>query len=145
MGVAVEIKVAAPCALEGDGATLECAVPNLRQLRCTECEGLAREFQDAWRSDQEDVRLHFHETAKSAGRNPEAFLQQWVMSLAHMPDNEFESLQCVRYPRVAEVRHKWKDHERLTGHCFSLNGWRGNFIFDAVCSGYGFLKGSGLR
>jgi hypothetical protein len=110
------------------------------QRRCTQCERLAREFQDAWRSDQDDVRLHFQETA--AGRDPEAFRRQWVLSLAQMPDDDFESLQRARYPRVAEVRLEWKEHEGLTGHSGLGNGWRGAFIFDVVMrSGYGFLKG----
>ena len=120
------------------------AVPQPWQPRCTECERLARAFQDAWRSDQEDVRLHFHET--SAGRDPGAFLQQWVMSLAKMPDDEFESLQGAGYPRVAEVRRKWAEHEALSGHSGLKNGWRGAFILDVVMSsGYGFLKGRGRR
>jgi hypothetical protein len=81
--------------------------------------------------------------ADSAERDPEAFLQQWVSSLAQMPDDEFESLQGTRYPRVAEVRRKWKEHETLTGHSGLGNGWRGAFIFDAVVrSGYVFLRGS---
>jgi hypothetical protein len=113
-------------------------------LRCTECEDLARILQDAWRSDQQDIRAHFHQTAQSAGRDPETFLVQWVMSLAQMPDDEFESLQGARYPRVAEVRRKWEEHEALSGHSGFGNGWRGAFIFDVVVrSGYGFLwKGS---
>jgi hypothetical protein len=41
-------------------------------------------------------------------------------------NSEFDSLQSARYPRVAEVRRKWKEHETL-----------------ALRSGYGFLTGSG--
>ena len=95
------------------------AVPQPWQLRCTECERLAREFQDAWRSDQEDVCQ--------------------TMS--------FESLQGARYPRVAEVRRKWAEHEALSGHSALKNGWRGAFIFYAVVRGgyRGFLRGSGSR
>jgi hypothetical protein len=122
-------------------------MPQPWQLRCTECEGLARELQDAWRSDQQDIRVDFRQTAQSAGRDPETFLLPWVMSLAQMPDSEFDSLQSARYPRVAEVRRKWKEHETLSGHSGVGNGWRGAFIFDVVLrSGYyGFLKGGGLR
>src|SRR5712692_3363163 len=115
------------------------------QLRCAECEGLARDLQDAWRSDQQDIRVDFHKTAGSAaGRDPDTYLHQWVMSLAQMPDNEFESLQCARYPRVADVRRRWKEHATLSGHSGLGDGWRAVFIFDAVCSGgyYGFLKRS---
>ena len=66
------------------------------------------------------------------------------MSLARMPDSEFDSLQSARYPRVAEVRRKWKEHETLSGHPGLGNGWRGAFILDVVLrSGYGFLKGGG--
>ena len=65
------------------------------------------------------------------------------MSLARMPDDEFDSLQCSRYPRVADVRRKWKEHETLSGHWGPANGWRGAFIVDVVRSGYGLLKGSG--
>jgi hypothetical protein len=115
------------------------AMPEAWPRRCTECEHLAREFQDAWRLDHQEVRLHFHETARSAGRDPERFLQEWVASLARMPDDEFESLQSARYPRVAEVRRRWKAHEAVSGHSGIGNGWRGAFIFDAVVrSGYAF-------
>ena len=120
-------------------------MPQSWQIHCTECESLARDFQDAWRSDQQDIRAHFHETAEAAGLEPEIFVQQWVISLAQMPDDEFDSLQSARYPRVAKVRRKWKEHAALSGHSGLGNGWRGAFIFDAVLrSGYyGFLKGSG--
>lgn len=111
------------------------------QRRCSECERLAREFQDAWRSDHQDVRRHFRETARAAGRDPEAFLAEWVASVAQMPDDEFESLQSGRYPRVAEVRRRWKEHETVSGHSGVGNGWRSAFIFDAVVrSGYVSLK-----
>ena len=66
------------------------------------------------------------------------------MSLARMPDREFDSLQSARYPRVAEVRHRWKKHEILSGHSGPGNGWLGAFIVDVVLQGgYGFLKGRG--
>ena len=41
-----------------------------------------------------------------------------------MPDNEFESLQSARYPRVADVRRRWKEHETLSGHQDLAQGWR---------------------
>ena len=64
------------------------------------------------------------------------------MSLAQMPDSEFDSLQSSRYPRVGEVRRKWKEHEALSGHPGPGDGWRGIFIFDAVLlGGYRSLKG----
>src|SRR5207244_10851620 len=113
---------APPAPLEATG--LYSAVPQSWQLRCAECEGLARALQGAWRSDQQDIRAHFHQTARSAGRDPETFLLPWVMSLARMPDSEFDSLQSARYPRVAQVRRKWKEHETLSGHPGLGNGWR---------------------
>ena len=121
------------------------AVPQPWQLRCTECEGLARDFQDAWRSDQHEVRVGFQETAEAAGREPLTFLRQWVTSLGRMPDQEFDSLQWARYPRAAEVQRKWREHAAVSGHPGLADGWRGAFIFDSVLrSGYGgFLKGSG--
>lgn len=63
------------------------------------------------------------------------------MSLARMPDDDFESLQGARYP---EVRRKWKEHETLSGHSGFGDGWRSALIFNVVVgSGYGFLwKGS---
>lgn len=66
------------------------------------------------------------------------------MSLAQLPDDEFDSLQSVRYPRVTDVRRRWQKHETLSGHSGLGNGWRGAFILDCVVrSGYGaFLKGS---
>jgi len=66
--------------IKEDRQGLYSAVPEPWQLRCTECEGLARELQDAWRSDQQNIRAHFHQTARSAGRDPETFLLPWVMS-----------------------------------------------------------------
>ena len=67
------------------------------------------------------------------------------MSLGRMPDDEFDSLQWARYPRVAEVKRKWKEHATLSGHQGLADGWRGAFIFDLVLrSGYGgFLKPRG--
>ena len=121
-------------------------MPDPRQTRCTECESLAREFQDAWRGDQQELRTRFHQTAQSTGRDPETFLHEWVMSLAQMPDSEFDSLQRAYYPRVDEVRRKWKEHGNLAGHSPIGDGWRAAFIFAAVLrSGYAFLKGGGLR
>ena len=74
---------------------------------------------------------------------PWGFFLQWVMSLAQMPDDEFESLQSARYPRVAAVQRKWKEHATLSGHSGLGDGWRAAFIFDAAMrSGYApFLKG----
>ena len=115
---------------------------NLWRFHCSECEGFAKDLQDAWQSDQQSLRTHFFRAAQSTGRDPERFLRQWIMSLAQMPDEELESLHRAHYPRVAEVRLKWKDHERLTGHSVLRNGWRSAFIFNVVRSGYGFLKGS---
>jgi hypothetical protein len=94
-----------------------------------------------------DVRSHFRETARSAGHDPEAFLRPWVMSLAQMPDDEFESLQMARYPRVAEVQRRWNQHATVTGHPAVGNGWRGAFVFDmALRSGYlALLTGGASR
>lgn len=66
------------------------------------------------------------------------------MSLAQLPDKEFDTLQSARYPRVSEVLRRWKEHTtRFPGHSDPGNGWRGAFIFDVVLqSGYGFLKGN---
>ena len=107
------------------------------QQRCTECERLTREFQDAWRSDQHNVRSHFHKTAEAAGREPKEFLHQWVMSLAQMPDDEFEALHWARYPTVAEVGRRWKAHAKQAGHLAVGDGWLGAFILNAaIRSGY---------
>jgi hypothetical protein len=88
------------------------------------------------------VRAQFQETAQSAGREPEAFILPWVMSLAQMPDDEFEALQAARYPRVADVLRRWKNHAFVAGHSDLGDGWRAAFIFDGVArSGYlGLLK-----
>jgi hypothetical protein len=126
-------------------AELYSAVGKPRQAHCAACEELARELRDAWRSDTEDVRARFHQTAKSASRQPEAFRREWVMSLARMPDDEFDSLQCARYPRVAVVWRRWKEHAALSGHPGLGDRWRGAFIFDSVFrSGY-FSFGTGRR
>jgi hypothetical protein len=113
------------------------------EWRCAECHRLARQFQDAWHADQQDVRAHLHKTAQASGREPEIFLREWVMSLAAMPDDEFESLQSARYPRVENVRRTWKEHEARSGHGGPRDGWRGAFIFDVVVgAGYfGFRAG----
>jgi hypothetical protein len=64
------------------------------------------------------------------------------MSLAQMPDDEFDTLQAARYPRAAEVRRKWREHETRSGHSGLGDGWRAAFIFDGVMQGGygGFLK-----
>lgn len=132
----------AACALGHDGAKLGCALTvatRLHGLRKSRTRASRRR-----RFDQQDIRTRFHQTARSAGRDPEAFLLPWVMSVAQMPGSEFDSLQSARYPRVADVRRKWKQHAILSGHSSVGNGWRGAFILDLVLrSGYGFLNGSG--
>jgi hypothetical protein len=117
-------------------------MPQPWQVRCVECERLAREFQDAWRSDQQQVRGDFHGTAEASGRDPEKFLRRWVNSVAQMPDDEFESLQWAHYPRVAEVGRRWQEHATRAGHRGGGTGrWRRALIFHLVLrSGYaGFL------
>jgi hypothetical protein len=110
---------------------------------CPECQRLARQLQEAWQSDQRDIRARLRETAEASGREPEVFLRGWVMSLARMPDDEFESLQWARYARVAEVRRQWQEHEKASGHSGPIDSWRGALIFDAVLrSGYFMLRGS---
>jgi hypothetical protein len=107
---------------------------------CAECRRLARQFQAAWHADQRDIRAHLYETAHAAGREPQAFVHGWVMSLAQMSDDEFDSLQAARYPRAADVRRRWNEHEIQSGHAGPAAGWRGAFIFDLVRAGYhGFI------
>jgi hypothetical protein len=116
-------------------------VPKPWWFGCAHCEALALELQDAWHADQQELRARFEDTAQSAGREPEAFLLPWIESLAQMPDAEFDTRQAARYPRVADVRLKWKEHESVSSHPSLGNGWRATFIFHAVTSGYGnFLK-----
>jgi hypothetical protein len=120
------------------------AVARPWQLRCPECEDLARELRDAWRTDQQEIQARFHQTARSAGRDPGTFLHHWVMSLARMPDNEFDALQSSRYPRAARVHRRWQEHQTVSGHS-GLPEMAGGaaLIFDLVqrC-GYGFPRGS---
>lgn len=117
-------------------------MPEPWQRSCPTCEGLARDLQEAWQADERDIRARFRDTAESEGQNPEASLLPWITSLAQTPDDEFETLQAGRYPRVADVRRKWKEHETDSGHSGLAEGWRAAFIFEAVMrSGYaGFLK-----
>lgn len=103
--------------------------------RCAECERLARDFQDAWRDDQQNLRARFFETVDAAGREADAFLRQWIASLARMPDDEFDRLQSAGCPRVAQVRRKWHEHETRSGHPGLRKGWRDAFILDAVLRG----------
>jgi hypothetical protein len=69
------------------------------------------DFRHAWETDHSEMRRRFRQTAEAADRDPRTFLLQWVMSLAQMPDDEFEALQVMRYRRVAEVRRRWHEHE----------------------------------
>ena len=110
---------------------------------CPECQALARRFQEAWDSDQHEIRARLRQTAAASGCETEEFLKHWVMSLARMPDAEFESLQWGRYPRVAEVRRQWREHETRSGHSGPGDSWRGALIFEAVRSGYFLLRGAG--
>jgi hypothetical protein len=112
-------------------------MPEAWPLRCPECKRLAEELQEALRFDERDLRERMHGTARAAGRDPEAFRLEWVRSLAQMPDDEFESLQCARYPRVAEVRRKWQAHGLTSGHSMLSDSWRSVLIFDAANKGYG--------
>jgi len=113
-------------------------------FHCSECNALARDFQRAWKADHTELRARFRETAASGDRDARAFLLHWVMSLAQVPDDEFESLQAMRYPRVAGVRQRWQGHEACSGHSGPGPGWRSSFILNAVMqSGYGgFLRGA---
>jgi hypothetical protein len=117
-------------------------MPQPWQRRCSECDDLGRDLQDAWRADEHDVRTQFQETAQSAGREPEAFILPWVMSLAQMPDDQFEALQAARYPRVLNVLRRWRDHATLAGHSDLGDVWRAAFMFDGVArAGYfGLVK-----
>jgi hypothetical protein len=88
------------------------------------------------------VREQFEETAQSGGREPETFILPWVTSLAQMPDDEFEALQAARYPRVANVLRRWRDHATVAGHSDLGDGWRAAFIFDGAARAgyYGLVK-----
>jgi len=103
--------------------------------RCAECERLAQALHHAWRSDQEEIRTHVQQTASSAGDDSRAFVVRWVTSLARMPDDEFDTLQAARYPRVENVRRKWQEHAAASGHATPGDSWRRAFIFDAVAHG----------
>jgi hypothetical protein len=118
-------------------------MPKPWQIVCADCERLARELEEAWQADERETRTRFNETARSAGRKPESFVWPWILSLAQMPDDEFEALQAARYPRVRNVRRRWTEHETRSGHAGLRPGWRAAFVFHTViCGGYaGFLKG----
>jgi hypothetical protein len=111
------------------------------RLHCSECRALVGDFQDAWEADRNDTRVRFTQTAEAADRDPRTFLLHWVMSVAQMPDDEFEALQALRYPRVAEVRRRWNEHAARSGHATIGDGWRAGFIFNAVVrAGYGGFR-----
>jgi hypothetical protein len=108
-----------------------------------ECNAPAREFQGAWQADHLEMRARFKETAAAADRDPRAFLLHWVTSRARMPDDEFDALQGMRYPRVAEVRRRWSEHEARSGHAALGDSWRSAFILNAAMrSGYGGFSSS---
>jgi hypothetical protein len=99
------------------------------------------DFQTAWEADHSEMRARFRETAQAGDRDPRAFLLLWVMSVAQMPDDEFEALQTMRYPRVAEVRRRWTEHEARSGHAGLGDSWRSGFILSAaIRSGYGRFR-----
>ena len=115
-------------------------MPTSWQWNCADCAALARVLHEAWRADEQDLRTRFQETARSAGCSLEAFHRSWVESVARAAAEELESLQNAWYPRVADVRRRWKDHEARSGHPGPSGGWRAAFIVDAtIRSGYGTL------
>ena len=113
------------------------------QLHCGECRALVSDFRHAWEADHSEMRARVRQTAKAGNRDPRTFLLHWVMSLAQMPDDEFDALQVMRYPRVAEVRRRWSEHEARSGHAALGDSWRSAFILNAAMrSGYGGFSSS---
>jgi hypothetical protein len=110
-------------------------------FHCSECRALVHDFQNAWEADHSEMRARFGEAAQAGDRDPRTFLLHWVMSVAQMPDDEFEALQTLRYPGVAEVRRRWTEHEARSGHAALGDSWRSGFILNAVMrGGYGGFK-----
>src|SRR5579872_1571194 len=70
--------------------------------------------------------------AEVARQDPGTFLREWVVSLAELPDDEFDAPQWARYPRVAQVRRSWTQHQTLTGHSGLGDARRSAFIFNVV-------------
>jgi hypothetical protein len=84
------------------------------------------------------VRAQIRETAKATGREPELFLRQWVQSLSQLPDDEFNSLQYMHYPQVAEAQRRWEEHATIAGHTPVSRTWRSAVMFELLLRcGYG--------
>jgi hypothetical protein len=83
---------------------------------CRECWALQRELDESIRTDAERLRQRLREVAIGTGRNPRGFSQEWVFSVAKMPDNEMRAVLELQYPRTSETQRKRSEHERLTGH-----------------------------
>ena len=110
-------------------------------FHCSECRALVSDFRHAWEADHSEMRARVRQTAEAGNRDPQTFLLHWVMSLAQMPDDEFEALQTMRYPRVAEVRRRWSEHEARSGHAALGDSWRSGFILTAaIRGGYGGFR-----
>jgi hypothetical protein len=97
---------------------------------CKECETIATDLQNAWKSDLEDLRARLEGVAISSGRDPQKMGLHWIFSIAEMPDDELQALLRSHYPRVAETRRKKKEHEGTTGHSvfewpLGLNPYKG--------------------
>lgn len=115
-----------------------------RRFSCTECATLAREFEAAWRADQDALRERLHRSAASAGVTADVFRSRWVQSVVRMSDDELDSLQCALRPGVAEVLRRWEQHAATDGHQGVGAGWRNLFIVHALIGGgyYSFVNGA---
>jgi hypothetical protein len=99
-------------------------------FHCEECEALLREWLEARRIDEDEMRRNLLEAARSSGREPEEMRDVWVSSIARMPDDEMQTVMRAHYPRSTAARQKKIDHEVATGHsvdqlaCAVLLGYR---------------------
>jgi hypothetical protein len=83
---------------------------------CPDCESIATEMQNAWKSGLEELRARLEDVAISSGRDPRKIGLGWIFSRAEMPNDELQASLGFHYPRVAETRRRKKAHESTTGH-----------------------------
>jgi hypothetical protein len=88
----------------------------LLNFHCTECGAIVVDLRDSFEADQQEVLRHLRDTAQATDRSLEEMRNVWLSSFGKLPDDEFQTLQQVHYPRSAEARRRKLAHEAGTGH-----------------------------
>ena|SRR5437867_648775 len=91
---------------------------------CDECGAILREWRDAVKLDEQDLRNRLLGAADSSERTPEQMRAVWLSSLAAQPADEMHTMLRAQYPRTVAVGRKSVEHESRTGHSVFRDGWR---------------------